>query len=251
MFFKRTSKMGKILWLPLVMVVVFFMMQCPTASKLASKVIRSNESGIVEHPSGASLTVPLGAVAKTATGSEGEMVFTIEDGSPESFGLPSTPPASDMEALGSAYQMGPSGFIFAEPVTVTLPLPSGFDFAHNKPVIGCYNYSAGKWEVVGGVVNDAGTAIATAVRHFSEFQAFGNPMSNEEASKKMAGLIKFSLPMEWRGSACIKSYILAYPDFDADFDASQAHCYIPSLQDDAIPPTLDMGWGLPQGTYTI
>ena len=145
----------------------------PGAQQTTSQRITTSESGTVVDPSGAQLAVPHGAVPENSAGGEGEMLFAIEAGSVADFHLSGAP------AYARVYEMGPSGFTFAHPVRITLPLPHGFNREKDLAIVCRYNRASEKWDVVGGRVNDTGDAISVDVKHLSIFMpVIGGSIAN-------------------------------------------------------------------------
>jgi hypothetical protein len=134
------------------------------AGYVASKVVRTGEEGQVEHPAGAKIFVPRGAVPPTASGAAGEMLFTIEKGRPQDFGASSTPPTG-WQFVGDVFQMTPEGFTFEMPVQAPMPLPEGFDTSGKELVMFDYDQEAGKWVQVGGRVDADGKTFTADMLH--------------------------------------------------------------------------------------
>jgi hypothetical protein len=213
---------------------------------LASKVIRTSEEGVVEHPSGAQIYVPRGAVPLNLAGEEGEMLFTIERGSPEYFGVPSTPP-SGMEFVGDIHSMSPEGFIFEIPIRATMPIPEGFDLGQYDVQMFDYDRVAGKWTSVGGRVNEEGTALSADVLHLC-----ANMLIAQQWSGRGHGAIMFDAIPGYSFKLCIESYTLRYPDWDGDrFNAENRFRSIMRRDAYGCPPDGKQYWRLPQGTYTL
>jgi hypothetical protein len=214
---------------------------------LASSVIRSMESGLVTHGSGAQIEVPAGAVPQSQSGGEGEMLFTIEKGTPESFGVPATPPHPNMVATDAVYDFGPSGFILAEPIRLTLPVPEGYDPAVHTPVICRYDPTSGRWGMVGGVLSDDGRFIEVDTIHLSFYSIYLNPIS-----RKAWGALEFSQVTGYSAVLCIDEYTLKYPELDGGAFpgyGSDPIVWIPRLGSPGSRGRIR--WLLPQGTYRI
>jgi hypothetical protein len=223
------------------------LLPAPTSSPtIASKVITTNEEGTVEHPSGAKIYVPLGAVPENAAGEEGEMLFTIEEGSPEEFGVPSTPPP-DWEFVGDINSMGPEGFIFEVPITVTMPLPEGFDHGQYDVCMFDYDRVAKEWVSIGGRVNEDGTALSVDVLHLC-----ANILFAQQWSDKGHGAIMFNAVPKYSFKLCIENFTLKYPNWDATrFDANNRFRSIIRRDVSECPHDGKQYWRLPQGTYDI
>jgi hypothetical protein len=215
----------------------------PTGA-VTSEVIRTDESGTVEDPYGAKIDVPEGAVPRNLAGQEGEMLFTMERGTPTDFGVGSVPPPSGMSSEGDVYEMGPSGFTFNHPVRVTLPLPPGFDPQTHNAMLGRYDPATGKWVVVGGI-GESGDEISADVYHLSLYRIFSVPVSTTAW-----GAVKFNRLGGYSADFCIENYTLKYPEEDGDWFIPPQHtCYVPSLG--ATGYGNPIRWSLPQGGYTV
>ncbi|MBC8511593.1 MAG: hypothetical protein H8D32_01240, partial [Dehalococcoidia bacterium] len=143
------------------------------AQQVTSQRITTSQSGTVVDPSGAQIAVPHGAVAENSAGGEGEMLFAIKAGSVADFHLSGAP------AYARVYEMGPSGFTFAHPVRITLPLPHGFNREKDLAIVCRYDHASGEWDVVGGRVNEAGDAVSVDVKHLSIFMpVIGGSIAN-------------------------------------------------------------------------
>lgn len=215
---------------------------------IVSKVIHTSEAGTVEHPSGAKIYVPRGAVPLNKYGEEGAMPFTIKECTMEDFGIPSTPPSPGMKPLGNMYRMGPENITFQEPIRVTMPLPDGFDPARNQVIMFDYDPTAEKWISVGGRVNQEGNALSSDVMQLCFNQLFITAARGQEAW----GKIKFRSTIGYSFYACIKEYTPLYPEIDGPiFDSWNYHCFIPDSGSTICPPDGLTYWALPQGEYLI
>jgi hypothetical protein len=212
---------------------------------VASRVIGTSEEGVVEHPSGAEIYVPRGAVPLNLAGAGGEMLFTIEQGSPEQFGVPSTPP-SGMQLVGDMHSMGPEGFIFEIPIRATMPLPDGFDLEHYDVRMFDYDRVAEEWVEVGGRVSEDGTALSADVLHLC-----ANMLIAQQWSGRGHGAIMFDAIPGYSFKLCIESYTLKYPNWDTRFDARNRFRSIMRRDAYGCPPDGKQYWRLPQGTYTL
>jgi hypothetical protein len=219
-----------------------------TTPPVASTVVTSTTAGTVSDPSGARIDVPAGAVPRNQDGGEGEMLFTIKQGTALGFGIQATPPRPDMVATQATYDLGPSGFVLAEPITVTFPLPADYDPAAYTPQICRYDPETGEWVVMGGVLDETGTSIRVDVVHLSFFSIYLNPMSS-----RAWGALEFSAVVGKTATMCIDSYELAYPGLDGGslfrWSPSDPVCIVPAL---GSPGSNNkVRWLLPQGTYRI
>ena len=143
------------------------------AQQVTSQRITTSESRTVVDPSGARIAVPHGAVPENSSGGEGALLFAIKAGSVADFHLSGAP------AYARVYEMGPSGFTFAHPVRITLPLPHGFNREKDLAIVCRYDHASGEWDVVGGRVNEAGDAVSVDVKHLSIFMpVIGGSIAN-------------------------------------------------------------------------
>jgi len=214
--------------------------------EVVSKVIRTGEEGILEHPSGAQIYVPRGAVPLNLTGEEGEMLFTIEEGSLGGFGVPSTPPSPGWNAVGKIYRLGPEGFTFQHPIRVTLPLPGGFNLEEKEVSMFVFDHATGGWGRIGGKISRDGDALSADVMSFSYLMLWSSPWE-----EKSWGAIEFQAVPGYSFSACIQQYTLKYAKDGPSFVVGNHSCHIPESGSVAVPPDGKIYWILPQGTYTI
>lgn len=210
---------------------------------VASKVIRTGEDGVVEHPSGAQIYVPRGAVPLNVAGEEGEMLFTIERWDPEDCEVPSTPPPG-AEFVGDLHSMGPEGFIFERPIRVAMPFPEGFDATQGLVSMYDYDPVTEEWMNVGGRVNREGTALSADVLHLCWNWLFLTLPGDE-----MDGALEFDGMSGYEFDACIQDYTLKYIRPETGWEAEDQSCRIPSTGSGA--PDDKTLWPLPQGSYTI
>lgn len=211
---------------------------------VVSQLIRTGAEGVVEHPGGASISVPRGAVPASFLGGEGEMLFTIERGTPEDFGVPSAPPAG-WEMLGDIFSMGPEGFIFNTPVKATIALPEDFDRTQQVASMFDYDFEEGRWESVGGQANADGELTADSLHLCANV-----PMARS-VSGKGPGAIKFQGINGYSFHVCIEEYTLKYPGWDSDFEVRNRFATITRRDASTAPPDGIQHWVLPQGTYDL
>ena len=104
----------------------------------AQATIASDGQGTVTSPSGASLSVPVGAVPRAADGAIGALAFTIaEDATPPSMSVP-----EGAELTGKVYKIGPGGYQLALPATVALPAD---DLELTGLALATYDESKSQW----------------------------------------------------------------------------------------------------------
>jgi hypothetical protein len=212
---------------------------------IASGVVRSGEAGSVEHPNGARIDVPVGAVPTNVQGGEGEMLFTIETGTPSTYGLPATPPQGWVYA-SEVCKMGPEGFIFAAPIQATIPVPTGFSPSEYEFRMFDYLPATAQWVEVGGQISADGSEVTADVLHLCN-----NVLLAMRWSGKGAGAIRFSTILGYSFRLCIESYTLRYPEVDGSFQAGGRFCSLNRRDASTTPPDGFQYWVLPQGTYTV
>jgi hypothetical protein len=105
------------------------------------------DGGIVSAGNGLSLAVPAGAIA-------GGTEITV---------LETTTPPPDMGVISPVYAFGPDGTVFAHPVTVSFPLPSG---APANTRLFWSRHGAPGFDNIGGTI--VGGFLQASVTHFSE-----------------------------------------------------------------------------------
>lgn len=124
-------------------------------SPLGLSLFVKNKANPAVH--GARLDVPPNALPGTTTISMG----TVDSPPP---GAPAGP-----APLGTYWELLPDGLQFAEPVTITLPVPDGLaDLAEESLYVA--RWSGSEWEDLGGTVKDG--LITAQTRHFSTYGVF-------------------------------------------------------------------------------
>lgn len=119
----------------------------PTGTPVTTVATVGTDGGQVTTESGVVVDVPAGAIGSAQT-------ITITE---------SAEPASEPGALSPVYSFEPHGIVFAQPVTVSLPLPAG---APANATVFWSKHGEPGFEDVGGTSD--GTKITTKVVHFSE-----------------------------------------------------------------------------------
>ena len=211
----------------------------------ASTVVRSNQDGHLGHPSGSAIRVPAWSVPLTADSSIGEMLFTIDVGPHERFGVPRTPPAGWQFAT-EIHSMGPEGFIFAAPVVASIPLPAGFDPIQNDVCMADYDRVNGRWKTVGGRISADGRSLEVDGIHLCTNALITAPWSSQGV-----GAIQFNTLPGYSFKVCIENYTLLHPERDGGFVAQDRIARIDRRDVSTTPPDGFMYWRLPQGTYTL
>jgi len=240
----------------------------PSASTSSSSSITSTEPGTVNTAEGARISVPAGAVPRNADGSEGKMVFSIEQDATRTPEL-----QGEFVPIGSVYQLGPEGFTFDTPVEVTLPIPPDVDPSR---VIGVttFNATSNQWEMIPGTVDPVARTVTIRTYHFSPYSIFGlSGSADPEAwNRANGGWIEIvnshqyesgsygecqgedncrSLPVHTENGICIQGAVLDDPSIRSFWTpptewtilASDYHPY-------RTGPTTIRYW-VPAGTYTL
>jgi hypothetical protein len=220
-----------------------------SAPRVASKVVRTNEEALIQHGSGASLYIPRGAVPKTASGQDGEMLFVIERGTATDFNVPSTPP-SGYQFAGNMFSVGPEGFTFAQPIEMTLPVPAGSP--GTQATIFEYDRSASRWKDIGGTVSRDGNKVSANVQDLNSVTVYGFPMGGcSTVGERGAGAIEVQAVVGYSFQMCIESFTLKYPDYDRNFSSVGRRGSVIRRDSAQCPADGLVYWILPQGTYTI
>jgi parallel beta-helix repeat protein len=133
----------------------------------SSSTINSLQSGSASTSEGVRVDVPAGAVPPNEDGSPGTMVFSIEKDTSRTPSL-----QGDLTSFGSVYQLGPEGFIFNQPVEITLPIPEGVD-PNRVMGITTFNDSSNQWDQIPGTVDPQSRTVTIKADHFSAYGIFG------------------------------------------------------------------------------
>ena len=225
----------------------------------------SFQSGVVSTASGASIQIPAGSVPTMEDGSAGTMSFNIAEAPNSSASLP-----SDYSAVGPVYELGPEGFTFNSPVTITLPIPEDVDI---DSVLGLTYYDVVDevWKLVPGSVNTEERTVSVMSTHFSMWSIFssltGSSWNNQNggwinvinshtySSGTFPGPGGQSKPMSITYGVCIESYNLDNPasanawnkprEWQMTVSDYRSSMYNSSSQ------TINGKWWLPTGTYNL
>jgi hypothetical protein len=132
-----------------------------------SLTVTSAEAGVVTNGTGVSITIPAGAVPPNDDGSVGSMIFSIAQDDSMVASLP-----GGYVVVGPVVNLGPEGFIFEQPVTISIPLSTGVDPA---TVMGAAYYDPGKgvWVLVPGYVDETNNTVQVSSTHLSIWTAWG------------------------------------------------------------------------------
>jgi hypothetical protein len=132
-----------------------------------SMTVTSSEAGLVTSDTGVSISIPPGAVPANEDGSIGSMIFSITE---DSTVVPSLP--GGYIPIGPVVNLGPEGFVFEQPVMITLPIPSDVD---PDTVLGATYYDPGldEWLLVPGSVDAENRTVQVATTHLSRWSCWG------------------------------------------------------------------------------
>jgi len=205
----------------------------------ASGSFTSETEGTVETTSGASITVPLGAVPLTISGETGTMVFSIERDTV----LQVTPP-SGHSLVSDVYRFGPDGFVLAAPVQVAIPVSETYEAG--EVTIYRINPTTGDYEPYGGVYDEETGTVTTQTYELSGWFIMA-PNSWEPTDWGCVHFVNNSYV--WIG-VCITMYDLEYPELDLQYMDEDLGCYMaPANHGPGISDHVH--WRVPQGRYQI
>lgn len=132
-----------------------------------SLTVTSAEAGVVTSGTGVSITIPAGAVPANDDGSIGSMIFSIAQ---DTTTVPSLP--GGYVPVGPVVNLGPEGFVFEQPVIITLPIPSDVD---PNTVLGATYYDPGQdtWLLLPGSVDATNRTVEVPTTHLSRYSCWG------------------------------------------------------------------------------
>lgn len=120
----------------------------------------------------------IGAAGGTVTSADGNVSVVIPAGAlaqptPITIAPAAIIPASAVVVAGSAYNLGPSGTQFAQPVMVTIKYdPAAVATGTPQEALGLYTAGATSWSAIaGGTVDTVAHTVQGSTTHFSEFSA--------------------------------------------------------------------------------
>ncbi len=244
-------------------------------SSANSLTLTSSQGGTITLPGGAMLTIPPAAVPRSESGGEGTMVFTMEETTSVTAQMP-----TGYDTAGPVYQLGPEGFTFTIPLTLTLPIPNGINL---DGVLGLsyLDSASNTWKLVPGTVDKENRTVSVAVTHFSPWTIFGtcfnifgacNAYDTTQRWKEAnGGFVEVNnthlyetgtypeadgkrLPIGVTYGICINSYTLTNPDVAYAWDQPDdwkmlvSDYYFPGGVKKVHPP---MEWWLPAGSYNL
>ena len=135
-------------------------------SGIGSVQVNSNQGGLVTTSSGASVLIPPGAVPLGEDGQPGTMAFNMTETNARTMMLP-----VDFAPVGEVYELGPEGFTFNTPVTITFPIPNDLD---PQLVMGAsyFDPSTDTWVMVPAAIDIENRIASVASTHFSYWGLF-------------------------------------------------------------------------------
>jgi hypothetical protein len=129
--------------------------------------LTSAQGGLVTSAVGATMMIPAGAVPLSADGTIGTMIFSINEDTTITPSLP-----EGLVPVGPVVNLGPEGFVFALPVTLSLPIPPGTDLS---TVLGAayLDPEQGTWQPVPASVDETSNTVEVRTTHFSHWTTYG------------------------------------------------------------------------------
>ena len=142
----------------------------PQANILASPdslELTSAQAGLVTSAVGATMMIPAGAVPLSTDGNIGTMIFSINEDTTITPSLP-----EGLVPVGPVVNLGPEGFVFALPVTLSLPIPPGTDLS---TVLGAayLDPEQGTWQTVPASVDETSNTVEVRTTHLSHWTTYG------------------------------------------------------------------------------
>lgn len=135
-------------------------------SGVGSVQVNSNQGGWVTTNSGASMLIPPGAVPLQEDGQPGTMAFNMTESTARTMMLP-----TEFQGVGNVYELGPEGFTFSTPVTITFPIPDDVD---PNLVTGAtyYDPASDSWVMVPAAIDTQNRIATVSTTHFSYWGLF-------------------------------------------------------------------------------
>jgi len=129
--------------------------------------LTSAQGGLVTSAVGATMMIPAGAVPLSADGTIGTMIFSINEDTTITPSLP-----EGLVPVGPVVNLGPEGFVFALPVTLSLPIPPGTD---TNMVLGAayLDPEQGTWQPVPASVDEISNTVEVRTTHLSYWTTYG------------------------------------------------------------------------------
>jgi hypothetical protein len=201
----------------------------------ATASVTSTTSGQVITPSGAGVTVPVGAVPLTEGGQTGTMVFSAE----KTTTVTATPPNGEAVA-SNVYLFGPDGFVFAAPVKVTVPVPNAT--TNDKVYIYRIDQTTHVATRYPGVYDQTTHTVSAYTDRLSPwFATTGSANSTADGAVRLVN----TSSNKWL-SGCVEHYSLSHPSASGyDFGEASA------APMGTIGWNSTINWGLAQGTYDV
>lgn len=235
-------------------------------SGIGSVQVNSNQGGLVTTNSGASVLIPPGAVPLQEDGQPGEMAFNMTESTTRTMSLP-----ADFAPVGKVYELGPEGFTFSTPVTITFPIPDGMD---PQLVLGAsyYDPATDSWVMVPAAIDNDNRIASVSTTHFSYWGLFSRAdYEHNNWRNQNGGTIRVvnghryesgtyppeggSKPYSVSYGVCIEKYILDNPQ--TAWSWTPPHEWSMTVDDYVHPmsasywETRKHDWWLPNGEYML
>jgi CubicO group peptidase (beta-lactamase class C family) len=123
----------------------------------------------------------VGAPGGTVSRADGAVVLEVPAGALSqstviTIAASTTPPANPLLVAGTAYDFGPSGTTFAQPVTVRLKYPAASAVGADATKFRLHRYAANAWQEIAGSTVDVGNRIVTGqTTSFSRYAILSLP----------------------------------------------------------------------------
>ncbi|MBU1935886.1 hypothetical protein KKG05_00675 [bacterium] len=243
----KNSKITLAMFIALLAMALFVFIGCPSNKKdetptgpnpedyMASGSFTSETNGTIETATGASITVPVGAVPLTTSGETGSMVFSIE----RNTSIQATPPTGET-MMSDVYQFGPDGFVLARPAEITIPVTGEGDPGDVK--LYRINPTTGEPELRGGIYDPDTRTISAQTYEFSPWFSTGS-----SRNEMVWGCIHVNNNTGKWLYLCVEEYTFTYPDLDGAYTELNS-LWAPS---GTIGWASSGDWFVPQGTYKI
>jgi hypothetical protein len=216
-----------------------FTIAAASSADNASGQVRSDATTptVIESPAGVRMIIPPGAVPPFTDNTVATQTFSIERTSDQ----PALPTGE--ARVTDVYRFGPEGFVFAAPVTVTIPMTG------NPDSVSFYLYrtnpTSNELERVSAVYDPVNHTLTGQTYHFCCW--FGTSTPQRDTGN---GCIQVNNGSGRWFRICVMNYTLRYPE--------QGGSWMDGYGDGGLwAPQGTIGWAssgqfsLPQGTYTL
>lgn len=234
-----------------------------SGTKKASGLLSTRDEGVVSLTNGAQILISSGTIPPKSDGAPGEMVISIEKVS----SLPSNAPAlpQHLHIAGPIYQLGPEGFHFNFPPTLSLPVPQDVDMDKVVGII-TWDQEHNRWKLVASSLDMAKRKVVASIRHFSYYtlgtwDMFGwNDWDQKVGKITVRGADTFwtgighvfsqYLPIKISYGVCIEAYNLEDPnEANAWYFTSKEGVYMDRPAYNGLVDPNGKKYRLPAGTY--